>query len=304
MGMPGAARGRLRGLPAVARRRLPGPAVALLTPWYRRVCRWSNRMAVALVWPAVSALPDGAKVALRQRLSLVRRMDYDAAEVLLSVTSEVERTTRLWSCTKEPETVSWLEGSFAAGDVLYDVGANVGAYSLLAHRLAAEGARIYAFEPSYRSFASLADNVHLNDGDGAVTVLPLALTGTTGMTTFHYAGLAAGEASHPGVRRVHGAAVERSQPVLGAALDDVVALFGLAPPTHLKIDVDGSETEVLDGARETLRARGLRSLMIEVDTDRSDLAGVERRLHDAGLRLAADYPHDDETTHNRLYVRP
>lgn len=53
--------------------------------------------------------------------------------------------------------------------------------------------------------------------------------------------------------------------ILGARLDDLVEHFGLPVPTHAKIDVDGYELEVLDGAERTLACPEWRSILIELD---------------------------------------
>jgi hypothetical protein len=57
------------------------------------------------------------------------------------------------------------------------------------------------------------------------------------------------------------------QAVLGVALDDLVESFGLPVPTHAKIDVDGYELDVLQGAQRSLTRREWRSIIVELDRD-------------------------------------
>ena len=64
---------------------------------------------------------------------------------------------------EEPFTADWIERSIKPGDVLYDVGANVGPYSLIAAKATSNGARIFAFEPSAPSFHGLSRNILIND---------------------------------------------------------------------------------------------------------------------------------------------
>src|SRR4051812_16333710 len=89
------------------------------------------------------------------------RLDYEPAEIHLGLTSRDE-FHRLRSCEKEPWTVRWIEEYLKPGQVLYDVGANVGAYTLVA-AIAVPEARVLAFEPAPANFAALSGNLELND---------------------------------------------------------------------------------------------------------------------------------------------
>src|SRR5438046_1543914 len=77
----------------------------------------------------------------------IGRLDYPGADLRIGVTSRTEILSRLRPCEKEPWTVAWLERTVRPGDVLWDVGANVGAYSLIAASLGREAAQIVAVEP-------------------------------------------------------------------------------------------------------------------------------------------------------------
>jgi hypothetical protein len=68
-------------------------------------------------------------------------------------------------------------------------------------------------------------------------------------------------------------------------LDDAVRIFGLPPPNHLKIDVDGIELQVLAGATEALADRGLRSVMVEANGLEME-ASLEGVMQAAGFHLA------------------
>jgi hypothetical protein len=78
----------------------------------------------------VGGFPADAFIEL-QAANKPRRLDYDRADIYLRVTSKAE-TFRVKACAKEPFTIDWIHAHLAAGDVLYDIGANVGAYSLVA----------------------------------------------------------------------------------------------------------------------------------------------------------------------------
>jgi FkbM family methyltransferase len=161
--------------------------------------------------------------------------------------------------------------------VLYDVGANVGAYALIAATLRA---RVVAFEPGYASYAALCDNVVLNGLEDAVTPLPVVLGERAGLATLDYGGIDAGARTFSAGTSLN---VAYRQPVLVHRLDDLVEQLGLPPPTLVKLDVDGAEAAVLSGGARTIARSELRSLLVEVERERAD--DVVPRLEQAGLAL-------------------
>ncbi len=68
-------------------------------------------------------------------------------------------------------------------------------------------------------------------------------------------------------------------------LDDFVRQFGLPVPNHLKIDVDGTEVQVLKGSKEILKNPEFRSILMEVNESRTDAFEIEKVLEDNGLVL-------------------
>jgi FkbM family methyltransferase len=187
----------------------------------------------------------------------IGRLDYDGADIRVGVTSRTEILSRLRPCEKEPWTVAWLERTLRGGDVLYDVGANVGAYSLIAASLGREAATVVAVEPSYASYAALCDNVLLNGLEAVVVPLPVLLGERAGLGVLGIRNTEPGAAEHE--------AVGGGIPVMSLRLDDLVARFGLSAPTVMKIDVDGAEASVLAGAPGTLARPELRSVLVEVE---------------------------------------
>jgi FkbM family methyltransferase len=211
------------------------------------------------------------------------KLDYEHADIYMRATTGAERF-RLRGCAKEPFTVAWIHEHVGAGDVLYDIGANVGVYSLVAAKNSRGGARVFSFEPSYMTVASLCANIMLNGLGDRVTPLPLALSDATGMTILSLRDVEPGAGRHtlgPDAPD-EGPAVYR-QPVLMFRLDDLVDSFGLPLPNHIKLDVDGGELAVLEGARQTLSSPALQSMLVEVSTSLS--ATVIELLEGCGLHL-------------------
>lgn len=187
-------------------------------------------------------------------------LDYPAAHIVIDASTKLARK-RKNATSKEPRTVEWIE-SLPAGAVLYDVGANVGAYSLIG-ALRPQGAlEVLAFEPAFATYAVLCRNVVHNAVEAHVMPLPITLGETTKLGSFGYHDLAAGAALHGGLYSTETPAYE--QPVLVFALDDLIETFALTPPNHLKLDVDGAELEVLRGATATFADSALQSVLVEL----------------------------------------
>jgi FkbM family methyltransferase len=211
---------------------------------------------------------------LRSAAVAYGRLDYPRAEIHLQLSSRQE-FHRLNSCRKEPWTVRWIEHYLQPGEVLYDIGANVGAYTLLA-AVMVPGARVVSFEPGSANFAALCANVELNAVADRVTTIPIAL----------------GDHPHP-ARLGHNPDVPGDAPrlvgggggggdattVLVDRLDDIVERFGLPSPRHLKLDVEGAELEVLAGGGRILASGSLRSVMVELHGGRGGEVADRLRAH-------------------------
>jgi FkbM family methyltransferase len=187
----------------------------------------------------------------------------------------MEREWRAQSCAKEPWTVAWIEESMRTGGVLYDIGANTGAFSLIAAKVAGAHGTVVAFEPGYASFAHLCDNIVLNGCQDAIVPVSLALGSVTGLGTFAYRTLHPGQSRHdfterPWSRRTSTKSGRYHQPILSMTLDRAVELFTLPLPSCLKLDVDGGEANVLRGAAMTLASPQLRTILIEIDDALTD----------------------------------
>jgi FkbM family methyltransferase len=219
---------------------------------------------------------------LVEQCTPVQELDYAQHRIELAISSP-QISRRLGSVEKEPFTVQWIEQSIRPGDVFYDIGANVGPYSLIAAKATRNRARIFAFEPSPSSFRDLSRNVLLNGCGDSIVPMPLALWSDTRLLSFRLRSLSSGEARHRiGVERGRPSAL--TETVLGVRLDDLVERFAMPVPTHAKIDVDGYELEVLRGAEQTLARPDFRSLIIELDSsDTERNRTIKALLADAGF---------------------
>jgi FkbM family methyltransferase len=190
---------------------------------------------------------------------------------------------------KEPETIEWIDG-FDSGDVLWDIGANVGMFSLYTARC--RKVPVLAFEPSADNFMILCRNIEINAFEGRVVPYCIAFAGTTALGVLNSPSCEMGAALHQfGARGEcsrywNGGKCSYAQGMIGFTIDDFIRQFQPPFPTRLKIDVDGLEWPILQGAEQTLRDLRLQSVMAELPI--SDEATRNRAvtwLSDAGFDL-------------------
>ncbi len=152
----------------------------------------------------------------------------------------------------EPEIAAALatQVKFETDDVVFDIGANLGWYTLLIDRLAAEPCRIYAFEPDPDNFALLRENLALNEARSDITPVNAAAADEAGI--MHLTRYPSGNNGRHSLLALHEG--ERV-PVDTLRLDDYCEQQGLSdvPVRLLKIDIEGFEPVALRGAPGLLR---------------------------------------------------
>jgi FkbM family methyltransferase len=205
-------------------------------------------------------------------LQVIETLDYEKAPIKLHVTSEVERRLRVNSCQKEKETVAWIE-SLPTG-VLFDIGANVGAYSFVA---AVNGHMVLAFEPPGPTFDRLEQNITLNN-TVHVMAYPVLLGDENAMVPFSYSSLDPGAALHS-----LGAGGEHVSKIQMQRLDDYAWDNNLPYPDYMKLDVDGMELRVLVGAEKCLGHA--RSIQVEIDDGLASSQRVQPFLEHHGFTV-------------------
>lgn len=205
--------------------------------------------------------------------------------------------------TKEPETLIWLD-RIPKDAVLWDVGANVGLYSIYAAQKA--GVRVYAFEPSVFNLELLARNIFLNDLQNRIVIVSIALSDKVGPSLFKMSSTAWGGALSTFGQDFdqHGGKLNSifEYQTMGMTMDEAVRLLNIPAPRFIKIDVDGIEHFILRGGAETLK--DVESVMIEVDDGFAEQAEETRRhLQNAGLRLLRKCGGDAGSQYNQWWVR-
>lgn len=183
-----------------------------------------------------------------------------------------KRATRIE--TKEPDTITWLD-RIGPSDVLWDVGANIGVYTI--YTALKRGCQVISFEPGPGNYYLLNRNIELNQIDRRVSAYCLALSDRDGFGDLSMPNsLPAAAYSQYGA--AEGGRYFR-QAAIGRTIDTLAQ--DLPFPTHLKLDVDGLEINILYGAKHTLDDARLRSVIIERDP--SDVAVAVSIMADHGF---------------------
>jgi FkbM family methyltransferase len=169
-------------------------------------------------------------------------------------TGETGLTGNIYTGLHEFPDMGFLLHVLTDKDLFIDVGANVGSYTILA--CAAIGANGYAFEPVPSTFQRLVENIRLNHLENRVKYLNIGIGREKSVIKFTGDMDTVNHALAEGEKHAHAISVEVS------TLDAV--LKGQSP-SLLKIDVEGYETPVLEGASETLKKPTLHSVIMELN---------------------------------------
>lgn len=237
-----------------------------------------------------------AVLALRIRRALSVDKPLQIAGSKLRFTAESWLELRRSQNVSETWTAEWVR-SLPDGTILWDVGANIGIFTLLA----AENPNVesvVAIEPAFFNHTAILKNALLNKLTDKVIALPIGLGEETGQQTFNLQNLKSGGSMHSfgeifafKDRSVDPAA---SYGCLCYRLDDLAMMPGLPFPTHMKIDIDGHEGSVLRGGDAVLRDKRLRGLQIEVMDTEPELP---RRTEIIGFLEARDWSLSETIPH-------
>ncbi len=213
------------------------------------------------------------------------RVDVDGREARFEVSNDKARWRVQTLFTKEPITIEWLR-AIPRGAVLYDIGANVGMYTVFA-ALARE-ARVLAFEPESQNYALLNRNIALNALESRVAAYCAAVSDASQADRLYLSEFEAGTSCHSFGEQVgHDLKPRRAaftQGCLSIALDEWIADGRLPAPQYVKVDVDGFEHKALRGMAHTLRNALVRSLLVELNPTLAEHLALRDWLGTLGFR--------------------
>lgn len=147
-----------------------------------------------------------------------------------------------WLGIYEPEMQRVFDKELKLGDVVYDIGANVGYYSLLSSKLVGPYGRVYCFEPDESNVDFLKRHIQMNNAYNCI-VQEVAVGRTTGQTYFKVEencalGHVTDEITNTRVDIV--------------SIDELVNSGMISPPNLIKCDIQGNEYDAMLGASKTI----------------------------------------------------
>lgn len=148
----------------------------------------------------------------------------------------------------EPKTLKFLHNNLRSGDIVIEVGANVGAHTLVMSRIVGRTGRVYAFEPTDFAMLKLKRNVELNkEFSENITLLQNIVT--NGELSLPRIGIRSSWKLDSESSSVYAEECSFSEPV---SIDYFIDEYGIDKLSLIKIDTDGYDLKVLQGAQSAL----------------------------------------------------
>lgn len=185
---------------------------------------------------------------------------------------------------KEPDTIRWIE-QMTPGSTLVDIGANVGMYSLFS--AVVRDVKVFAFEPESQNYALLNANIADNGMSDQVLAFPLALSDAMQLDKLYLSQFSGGGSCHSFGEQVGFDLKPRkaafTQGAFSVTLDQLVDSGAVPVPDYIKLDVDGIEHKVLQGAHKTLSNPKVREVLVELNTHLPEHNAVIKMLESLGF---------------------
>ncbi len=193
--------------------------------------------------------------------------------------------------TKEPDTIDWLNKNGSKNNCLFDIGANLGLYSI--YYAKKFDAKVFSFEPSFKNLELFARNISLNALQENISVISNPLTDKFLVSKYYQGDFKAGaaEASFDNKRFIEEQEIENKRinvdkekifyNTLGISIDNLIDKNLIDLPKLIKIDVDGNEIEILDGCKNLLDRVKKISILIETRPQTEKI--VEKKLVSHGF---------------------
>jgi len=236
-------------------------------------------------------------------LNQSRKISHNGISMQFFIPNVLNRYRVKTFSVKEPETLAWIE-LFDKESVFWDVGANIGLYSIYAAKH--NNAEVYSFEPSVFNLELLAKNINSNGLSKKIKIFPLALSNRSGFNLFKMNNPIWGGAlstfgeDYDQNGKSFSATFEYT--ISGITADKAVEQLSAPKPDHMKIDVDGIEHLVLEGCSNILKT--VKSVLIEINDDFEKQANdSETYLLQAGLVLREKFYLGSGNQYNQLWVR-
>lgn len=181
------------------------------------------------------------------------------------ITSKLFASNFLWKFDKgfEHKTVAKFEQLVKPGDVVFDIGANIGMYSLLASELVGDQGLVYSFEPVKETYNALCKNVDLNQKNN-IKYFQLAISDQDGIATIGVPkGINLSKKSDAFNSLIQNEEIDDGETISTQTLDSFVSDHHIDQIDFIKVDIEGAELLFLKGSTETFKTLKPKYLVIE-----------------------------------------
>ncbi len=205
--------------------------------------------------------------------------------------------------SKEPETLNWID-KFKEGSVFYDIGANVGLYSIYAVK--SRGCNVYCFEPSVFNLELLVKNTQLNSVSNKTNIIPIALYNENSIQRFNLSNLdhAAALSNFGNSFDQYGnkMKIKGFYNTVGMRLDNFIDIYKIKKPDHIKIDVDGIEHLILQGMGDDILNEA-KSILIELTSSFKDQYQISQQILKSKNFILENNVSPSDNTSNQIWVK-
>jgi FkbM family methyltransferase len=271
-------------------------------------------------WPPSKLIRRFHRRLLELRQRLVRQIEITngSGGYRFSCKSVREFNRCLKMFSKEPGTIDWIAKEFKPGEVFYDIGANIGIFSIQAARGMGPNGKVYAFEPHSANFMRLVENISCNCLQEVVIPCNLPLYSREGFAYFNYDSTDPGSSNSQLSSSLNEADSRRPAAMAelkyATSIDRLIESGTILPADHIKIDIDGKELDVLRGMINFLKSpQRPRTVQVELNGHGNDeiyglMQGLGYRLSDkhysrSASRRLAQTGTEPESGCNAIFLR-
>ncbi len=195
---------------------------------------------------------------IRSSLNRAAPSEFTEAKIMISGDDQLKMRLDLqnekdyWLGTYEPELQRAIKDLIKPGQIIFDIGANIGFTSLLFAMRTGSRGHVYAFEALPENIERLKENVTLNDFQDRISIIDAAVLDRSGETSF-LVGPSSGTGKVQGSAGREELEYKNHIQVRGLSIDDFVQDERGKFPEIIKIDIEGGEGFALRGMQKTLR---------------------------------------------------
>ena len=195
---------------------------------------------------------------------------------------------------KEPDTIEWINNfKVQDGDqfIFWDIGANIGLFSLYCCAVHEKRSKVFAFEPSTSNLRVLSRNIYINNFKNQIIINQLPLTNKPNLflpmkENQFQEGISLNTFGENFDFEGKDFISKNEYSILGSSIDYLIKNKIMLIPDYIKIDVDGIEHLILDGGKETLKSQKIKSILIEVNENFEDQKNyVDKTMSYHGFKL-------------------